>query len=83
MKQTFESPTLKKRINKPIFFNDKGKKNSKVSIMKKKKKKESELEARLLQLKDRIGSWENMKHMNRDFSNLSQDQVKSNQKLKS
>ena len=73
MKQTFESPTLKKRINKPIFFNDKSKK----------KKKESELEARLLQLKDKIGSWENMKHMNRDFSNLSQDQVKSNQKLKS
>ena len=51
-------------------------------MKKKKKKKESELEARLIQLKDRIGSWENMKYMNRDFSNLSQDQVKSNQKLK-
>ena len=46
-------------------------------------KKKSELGARLIQLKDRVGSWENIKYMNTDFSNLSQDQVQSNQKLKS
>ena len=46
-------------------------------------KKKSELEARLIQLKDRVGNWENIKYMNTDFSNLSQDQVQSKQKLKS